>query len=239
MKNEKTIIYNEIGEILYRRNSRAKNISIRINAEGTVRVTVPGRCSFQRAERFVMEKRNWIRQKTLKIKRQKEENLVWKVGDVIRMRDRSISVLQGERSAFVVNGSLLGHDLLLPAGYDTRSAYHQTALKEQVARLGLMEAKRQLPAILAALAEKHSLPYTRLTIRRMRTRWGSCSAKNNISLNSGLIFLPDPLIEYVCLHELVHTVHKNHSRHFWAALESILPGAMEHRKELRAATIIA
>lgn len=239
MKNEKTIIYNEIGEILYRRNSRAKNISIRINAEGTVRVTVPGRCSFHRAERFVMEKRNWIRQKTLKIKRQKEENLVWKVGDVIGIRERIISVLQGKQNGFVVNESLLGHDLLLPAGYDTGNADHQTALKEQVARLGLMEAKQQLPAILAALAEKHSLPYTKLTVRRMRTRWGSCSAKNNISLNSGLIFLPDPLIEYVCLHELVHTVHKNHSSRFWAALESKLPGAIERRKALRAATIIA
>ncbi len=239
MKNEKTIIYNEIGEILYRRNSRAKNISIRINAEGTVRVTVPGRCSFHRAERFVLEKRGWIRQKTLQIKRQKEENLVWKVGDVIRMRERSISVLQGKQNEFVVNESLLGHDLLLPAGYDIRSADHQTALREQVARLGLQEAKLQLPGILAALSMEHSLRYARLTVRRMRTRWGSCSAKNNISLNSGLIFLPDPLIEYVCLHELMHTVHKNHGKRFWDALEARLPEAKARRKELRAATIIA
>lgn len=239
MENEKTISYAEIGEIRYRRNRRAKNISIRINSDGMVRVTVPGRCSFQRAERFVLEKRNWIRQKTLKIQRLKEEHLVWKAGDVIRMLDRNLLLLKGEKEIFIVNKTVFGYDLLLPVGHDPSIPGQQKALKEQVARLGLMEAKRQLPGILSALSEKHALPYARLSVRRMRTRWGSCSPKNNISLNSGLVFLPDSLVEYVMLHELVHTIHKDHSPRFWNALEARLPGAMARRKELRSSTIIA
>jgi len=239
MENEKTITYNDIGEIVYRRNRRAKNISIRINSDGLVRVTVPGRCSIDRAERFVMEKQHWIRRKTLKIKQLKEEHLEWRAGDMIHMLDRSILVVQGDQRGFVVNGTVFGYDLLLPAGHDSGRAEDQAALKEQVARLGLAEAKRQLPGILAVLSEKHSLPYTRLTVRRMRTRWGSCSSKNNISLNSGLIFLPAHLVEYVMLHELVHTVHKDHSARFWNALEERLPGAMMRRRELRNSTIIA
>lgn len=239
MKNEKTINYDEIGDVRYHRNSRAKNISIRISSDGMVRVTVPGRCSFHRAERFVMEKNNWIRQKTLKIKRLKEKNLVWDAGDVIPVRNRGIVVLQGDDVEFVVNETENGYGISLPRGYDPAQPDQQSAMKDLVAQLGLKEAKRQLPGILASLSEKHSLPYTRLTVRRMRTRWGSCSSGNNISLNSGLIFLPDPLIEYVMLHELAHTLHKDHSKRFWDALEAILPGALAYRKELRNSTIIA
>jgi len=239
MKNEKTINYNEIGDVQYHRNSRAKNISIRISSDGRVRVTVPGRCSFHRAERFVMEKNNWIRQKTLKIKRLKEKNLVWDAGDVIPVRNRDIVVVQGGDEDFVVNETENGYEISLPGGYDPKQPEHQAAMKERVSQLGLKEAKRQLPGIMASLSEKHSLPYTRLTVRRMRTRWGSCSSRNNISLNSGLIFLPESLIEYVMLHELAHTLHKDHSKRFWDALEAILPGAVAHRKELRNCTIIA
>jgi predicted metal-dependent hydrolase len=239
MENEKTVSYSEIGDVQYRRNNRAKNISIRISADGGVRVTVPGRCGFHRAERFVMEKSNWIRQKTLKIKRLKEKNLVWKAGDVIALRNRMISVLRGTEKKFRVIETEGGYEILLPAEYDPFEPGHQAAMKELVARIGLKEAKRQLPGILSALSEKHALPYGRLTVRRMRTRWGSCSSKNNISLNSGLIFLPGPLIEYVVLHELVHTIHKDHSPRFWNALEARLPGALESRRALRNSTIIA
>jgi predicted metal-dependent hydrolase len=239
MENEKTVSYSEIGDVRYRRNSRAKNISIRISPDGVVRVTVPGRCSFHRAERFVMEKRNWIHQKTLKIKRLKEKNLVWRAGDMVPLRNRVIVVMQGAGSKFIVNEVDGGYEIGLPAGYDPVLPAHQAALKELVARIGLKEAKRQLPGILAVLSAKHALPYARLTVRRMRTRWGSCSSKNNISLNSGLIFLPDSLIEYVMLHELVHTVNKDHSKRFWNALEARLPGALTFRKELRNSTIIA
>jgi predicted metal-dependent hydrolase len=67
----------------------------------------------------------------------------------------------------------------------------------------------------------------------MKTRWGSCSSKNNISLNSSLVFLPEALIRYVCLHELVHTIHKNHGRVFWEALTGILPEALMLRKGVK------
>jgi predicted metal-dependent hydrolase len=86
---------------------------------------------------------------------------------------------------------------------------------------------------------KANLPYERVSVKRMKTRWGSCSSKNNISLNSALIFLNDNLIEYVCLHELAHTVHKNHSLSFWRFLEKHLPDALARRKELREKSIIA
>ncbi len=86
-------------------------------------------------------------------------------------------------------------------------------------------AKRFLLNRLEELAKEHSFTYNKATIRNQKTRWGSCSAKNNISLNMQLINLPDKLIDYVILHELVHTYIKNHSRLFWLTLENYLPNS--------------
>lgn len=80
------------------------------------------------------------------------------------------------------------------------------------------------------LARKHGFSYNRLKVRRMSTRWGSCSLKNNINLNTQVLRLPEALQEYVILHELVHTVHKNHSPSFWSTLSQTC--GVENAKEL-------
>ncbi len=68
-------------------------------------------------------------------------------------------------------------------------------------------------------SKKHNLLYNRAGFRCQKTRWGSCSGKNNISLNVNIAFLPEELQDYVLLHELVHTKVKNHSKKFWAELD--------------------
>jgi predicted metal-dependent hydrolase len=85
-------------------------------------------------------------------------------------------------------------------------------------------AKRALIVRLSEIAKMHDLHYAKVTIRKQRTRWGSCSAKNNISLNINLVRLPEHLRDYVLLHELVHTRIKNHSKAFWAELDKAVGG---------------
>ena len=75
------------------------------------------------------------------------------------------------------------------------------------------------------LAERHGFEFGKVSVRRQKTRWGSCSANNNISLNAHLLSLPHELMEYVILHELVHTRVKDHSIRFWAEFEKVLPNA--------------
>ena len=75
------------------------------------------------------------------------------------------------------------------------------------------------------LAEKFGFNYNKLFIKNLRSRWGSCSNRNNINLNLQLMRLPDKLIDYVILHELVHTEEKNHGEKFWAKLDAITGNA--------------
>lgn len=94
-------------------------------------------------------------------------------------------------------------------------------------------AARQLIARLAELALLYGFDYEKVTIRNQKTRWGSCSADNNISLNIRLAVLPQELRDYVLLHELVHTRVHNHQPGFWQALEKIMPDARARRRRLR------
>lgn len=86
------------------------------------------------------------------------------------------------------------------------------------------KAKCALTKRLREIADIHNFHYAKVTIRKQKTRWGSCSVRNTISLNINLVRLPDPLRDYVMLHELVHTRIKNHSKAFWTELDKAVGG---------------
>lgn len=94
------------------------------------------------------------------------------------------------------------------------------------------QAKQVLPGWLNKQATLHQLNYGKVTIRGQRTRWGSCSIQQHISLNRNLLFLDLTLVEYVLCHELCHTEHMNHSREFWKRLEQCVPLVKKYDKEL-------
>lgn len=95
-------------------------------------------------------------------------------------------------------------------------------------------AAHHLRTRLMQLAAEHGFSHGRVTVRNQRTRWGSCSATGNISLNIKLAALPPELRDYVLLHELVHTRVPNHQPEFWQSLEAVVPDARERRRRLRA-----
>ncbi|MFC2007051.1 M48 family metallopeptidase [Chloroflexota bacterium] len=95
------------------------------------------------------------------------------------------------------------------------------------------DARERLKDRLYHLAREHGFTCKNVSIREQRTRWGSCSHKNNISLNLKLVLLPKELIDYVILHELVHTRIHNHSKEFWAELDRYTGNGKVMAKRLR------
>ncbi len=94
---------------------------------------------------------------------------------------------------------------------------------EEVERLRA-QAKQFLPKRVEALAHKFGFGYNKITVKDIRSRWGSCSSLNNLNFSIYLMHLPDELVDYVILHELCHTVHRNHGPHFWALLNTCTAG---------------
>ena len=94
---------------------------------------------------------------------------------------------------------------------------------EQIAAMR-RAAHEDLPPRTAAIAARTGLKYGRLTIRAARTKWGSCSGRNDISLSLYMMLLPEHLRDYVIIHELCHTVHHNHSPRFHALVDDLTGG---------------
>ncbi len=111
--------------------------------------------------------------------------------------------------------------------------------KEQVRKLEKAppvngkEAKEKILARLEKFSDNYGFNYNKVQFRKQRTRWGSCSSKDNLSLNLKMAGLPEELIDYILLHELVHTKYKNHSKFFWNELGKYVDDPIKKRKELR------
>lgn len=97
----------------------------------------------------------------------------------------------------------------------------------------MKKAKDYLPYRLDFYAKKHNYKYINLRFSHANTRWGSCSSSGTISLNIGLMNLPETLRDYVILHELAHINHMNHSTAFWAEVARHDPHYKRHRKALK------
>ena len=182
MTNSCTINIDGIGSVLFEKSRRAKRVVISIRIPQSVRVAVPTRTSFKKAEEFVLSKIERINKHLKKVK-------------------------QYEKDRKTIRDNFNGIDKAI--------------------------AKRVLTNRLKHLAEKHEFSYNKVSIRSQRTRWGSCSNKNNISLNVKLVLLPKELIDYVMLHELVHTRIHNHSKKFWAELDRYIGNGKVMAKRLR------
>ena len=128
-----------------------------------------------------------------------------------------------------------------PYGVSVRRAMQFLDLKaEAKARIEELRraAKADLPARIERLSQLTGLKYAKLTIRASRTKWGSCSGRNTISLSLFLMTLPEHLRDYVIVHELCHTVHHNHSPRFHALVDRMVGGNEKAlNRELRAFAI--
>ncbi len=111
-------------------------------------------------------------------------------------------------------------------------AEHEEFQRNRV-KLDKRAAREKLVARLEHLSIKYGFSYNRVYVRSQKTLWGSCSHKNNISLNVRLVELPEELSDYVIIHELVHTRVKSHCARFWDELHRYVPDAKRVDKELR------
>ena len=140
---------------------------------------------------------------------------------------RGVSLKQVEQ--FVVSKTDWINKHLAQARQLERKRLHAANLMEET---DAGEARKFLVQKLETLAVRHGFEVGSVSVRKQKTRWGSCSVNNNISLNINLIHLPRQLMTYVILHELLHTRIKNHGRQFWRELDDLVGDARLLRSRL-------
>lgn len=97
----------------------------------------------------------------------------------------------------------------------------------------MKKAREYLPYRLEYWAKRFGYSYEKCRLSHANTRWGSCSSNRTISLNIGLMKVPEPLRDYVILHELAHLNHMDHSKAFWAEVAQHDKRYREHEKKLK------
>lgn len=195
-------------------------------------MTVPGRMSLSQAQQYVKQKEDWIKKCLAQNQKTRNASLV-SVDKPIETKYHTVLMQKGaaEEIALKFEGRIV--HLTYPERVDVSNSRLQQRIRSALVEVYRREAKQILPQRVQFFAENFGFTYGRVFIKNLRSRWGSCSSRNNINLNLHLMRLSNDLIDYVILHELVHTEIKDHSPKFWTRMTEVCPGCQKYRKELR------
>jgi predicted metal-dependent hydrolase len=95
------------------------------------------------------------------------------------------------------------------------------------------EAKKIIKSLVDEYSKKLNLPYAAISFSDTKSKWGSCSSENKLQFNWRLIMAPLLVIRYVVIHELVHTIHKDHQAIFWNKVRQVNPSYKQQIKWLK------
>lgn len=212
-----------------RHSVRARRIRIEVHPDRSLLIVVPAGTREDQWLPFVLGRRSWIHKSLQRIGPEMEtsgnsETLPARIELICQAECYELDYRAGTR-----NQAIARDGRLTVMTRDDSTVLVRTVLRAWLVR----QARMEFSARLARLSARTQLEHGRLSIRGQKTRWGSCSAKGNISLNYKLLFLPTELVDHVILHELVHTRHMDHSVRFWERLERHDPDTRQHRNALR------
>ncbi|WP_180054371.1 SprT family zinc-dependent metalloprotease [Acinetobacter sp. YH12142] len=197
---------------------------LRLRVEPTqIKLTVPQFCTQRQVQDFLKQSEQWMIETW-----QKQQE---KAG----LQDRSLPIKL----------KLFNLELPLMVVYQTQK--HSFILDDESHQLFISDrqpeqylksfviayAKEYLPIYLKQVSSETGLKYSDCSIRQPKTRWGSCSARHDIMLNSALVLFPEQVVRYVAVHELAHTKHFDHSPNFWAEVQKHDINFQQHRKILK------
>jgi predicted metal-dependent hydrolase len=212
--------------------SRRRTLGISVLPDSSVLVRAPYHASLSTISRVVREKSAWIirHRDNYRNREQKPLNGLLTDGSTQLFRGEKclLRITEDSRPFIKFQDGII--EMALPDPDDL------SAVRKLLYAGFKKESSKVFPEMVSdALRkyEKHTFRPTGLTIRSMKSRWGSCSKKGMITLSTELIKLPDYHIQYVIAHELCHLKHHNHGKEYYNLLTELFPGWKKVRKELR------
>ena len=219
-------------KIELRRSSRAKHISLHADVYG-IRVVAPIHQSVGSIKQFVNSKRQWISKVYdyySRLRKKIGESEIQKDTMLFFGKRYRIKITKDKQQQYAIVSDNL--DQITFHVKDKRSYKHSLRnwYKEQTKNI----LDKRLPVI----GSKLSISYKKISIKNLKSRWGSCSRTGNLSFSLLLSMLPVDVIDYIIVHELMHLVEFNHSKRFWQLVGEGIPQYDEHRKWLRTHSLL-
>lgn len=206
--------------------SQRKTIAIIVQRDGKLIVRAPKRASISQIQSFVDLKSSWIKskqaealqrlsQKTPKQFIYGETFLYLGVSYPLEIIDRAQPSLSLQDGHFILAKNALPH------------------AKDVFTNWYKKQARQVLSERVKFYATQYCLSYQKIRISSARTRWGSCSTRGTLSFTWRLVMAPLPVIDYVIIHELAHTVEENHSRRFWDKIGTMMSDYKNYNQWLK------
>jgi predicted metal-dependent hydrolase len=220
------------GTVNIRRGGHIKTLSIRVARGRTPWINIPAGKSDREAEAFLMARRQWLVDHLNRLQTSRPATGTFPaINTAMQTKFHTLRVLPPDNGATGCRREGSEVRLFVPA--DAPVEWIAPVANRLLSEICRRECNAWMPGRVRELADRHGFSHGRLTFRDNLTNWGSCSRDNNISLNIQLMRLPDDVIDYVILHELCHTVEKNHSPRFWSLVRAACPGFVEARRQLK------
>ncbi len=216
----------DIGPIRVTKRSGSRSLRISITAAGEVRVTIPAWSHYQSGVDFASSRADWIRSNV------PAAAAPLQAGQAIGKAHHLVFLTAAidAPSSRIAGGEIR---ITRPLGMALTHPGVQKVAHRACIRALRSQAEALLPQRLKTLAAKHEFTYNSVNVKQLKGRWGSCDSHQDIVLNLFLMQLPWQLIDYVLIHELIHTEHLNHSPDFWAEFLRHEPAAKSLRKQIR------
>jgi len=158
----------------------------------------------------------------------------YKDGDTIVVGNDKYALKIGfkdkQGSSARIDGSVIQLLISSNLSKETQNKHVSTLLSRIIAQKRIPELKERI----SELNKNHfNQPLNKIFFKHNKSNWGSCSEAGNINISTRLLFAPDDVLEYVCVHELAHPIEPNHSNNFWKLVEKAIPDYKEKIKWLK------
>jgi predicted metal-dependent hydrolase len=217
-------------------HSSRRTMAISILPDASVIVRVPYHTSEKRIQKLISDKSAWILKHTnnFRVENQKR-SISYTDGSLHPLRGSDIKLIieKSSKSFYRIGEGTITIGLNNPDDQKMVKSILYGIYKDQ--------ANRVFPLLTDGILKRfdsYGFKPRELVIRTMKRRWGSCSNKGKITLNTELIKLSERYIEYVIIHELCHLRHHNHGEGFYSLLEELFPDWKNARKEMKRFVIV-
>jgi len=231
---EKIYDHPTLGPVVIRKRTGLRRLSIRIDLKKRVILTIPYAVATSEGLAFLDKKSEWVKKSLETVAHKIEKKTLFTPTTPFKTKNHTLALVPENRDRIGVN---LTNDTLYiyyPEKLDILQPEFQDFTRAAIEKTLALEAKTLIPPLVLEISQETNLRFKDISIKKVKSRWGSCSASNNLNFSIYLMLLPDHLIRYVIIHELCHSLHKNHGPKFWELLDKLTGGkAKLLAKEMR------
>lgn len=221
---QKIIHVDGVGPVPFYKRRGSSSVRIRINGSD-VKVTMPSWMPYKAAVLYVSQKSAWIASNRV-------AKAVLRNGNRIG-KSHYLELVRGSGSRYSSSQTSEKLTVRIPIDADPASTAVQKKITQYAQKSLQVQAEELILPRVRSFAANHGFIVNAIEIKNLKSRWGSCSNKQDLAFSLFLIQLPWECIDYVIYHELAHTVHLNHSKDFWLLVQQYVPRYNEIRKAMK------